>query len=65
MAVLIGDFQLGSDSAVILDYSQFLQEPPVKWLKWMKPRNEWITACRSFDELADRLRLDFIVLPPN
>lgn len=58
-SVVIGDFGLGSDAPIILDYRADSQKPEVKRLKWgldVKD-NVWITAARSFDEMCDSLRL--------
>ncbi len=67
LSLVIGDFEIGSDSAVILDYSETPDNPCVKWLRWgrTEPRNEWVTACQSFDEFADRLQLERIYFPPS
>jgi hypothetical protein len=33
-ALIIGDFGLGSDSPIILDYRDGTSDPPVLWLRW-------------------------------
>ncbi len=63
-ALLIGDFGLGSDSPIILDYRQG-PDPVVRKLAWVTVdegtgwsiHNSWPMIARSFDELADRLGL--------
>jgi hypothetical protein len=58
-ALIIGDFGLGSDSPVILDYALNPSSPPVLRLRW-GPRglgNEWVQGARDFDEFAEMLGL--------
>ena len=58
-ALLIGDFGLGSDSPVILDFARNATNPPVVRLRW-RPRaegNEWVQGARDFDEFAVMLGL--------
>jgi hypothetical protein len=58
-ALLIGDFGLGSDSPIILDYARSPSSPPVLRLRW-GPRgqsNEWVQGARDFDEFAEMLGL--------
>lgn len=59
--LLIADFEIGSESSVILDYTEDLGDPSVKWFDWGAPG--WVTACKNFDELADRLELDQLIFP--
>ena len=57
-ALVLGDFELGSDSAVILDYEADALDPPVKWLRYEGySHTYWDTACKNFRELSDRLKL--------
>jgi len=57
--LIIGDFQLGSDSAIALDYRNE-PEPAVLQLAWAKSdpskNNRWITAAPSFREMGRRLQ---------
>ena len=58
-ALIIGDFGLGSDSPIILDYALNPFRPPVLRLRWA-PRgqgNEWVQGTRDFDEFAEMLGL--------
>jgi hypothetical protein len=48
-ALLLGDFGLGSDSPIILDYARNPSSPPVLRLRWV-PRdqgNEWVQRARD------------------
>ena len=57
LALDIGDFGLGADSAIVLDYRH--KNPPVIRLKWRKPEsNVWVRCADSFDEFADMLALE-------
>jgi hypothetical protein len=57
LALDIGDFGLGADSAIVLDYRH--EKPPVIRLLWRKPEpNVWVRCANSFDEFADLLGLD-------
>lgn len=57
LALYIGGFGLGADSAIVLDYRQ--ENPPVIRLVWRKPEpNVWVRCADNFDEFADLLGLD-------
>lgn len=57
---MIGDFGLGSDSPIILDYAQDSTNPPVFRLRWgQNGHNEWVPGARDFDEFAIMLGLDY------
>jgi hypothetical protein len=57
LALDIGTFGLGSDSAIVLDYRH--ENSPVIRLVWRKPEpNVWIRCSDSFDDFADLLGLD-------
>jgi len=59
LCVDIGDFGLGSDSAIVLDYSEARSNPSVLRLKWRKPEpNAWVRCADTFDTFADMLGLD-------
>ena len=53
-ALLIADFGLGSDTAIILDYRT--EEPELLRLKRGKERNHWIPLGLSTEEFANKLR---------
>jgi hypothetical protein len=58
-ALIIGDFGLGSDSPIILDFGRDASNPPVLRLKW-GPRgqgNEWVQGAQDFDKFAEMLGL--------
>lgn len=57
-ALIIGDFGLGSDSPVILDFASDASNPPVLRLRWgPDQRNEWVQGARDFNEFAEMLGL--------
>ncbi len=58
-AVVIGDFGLGSDAPIVLDYSSDLQNPEVKRLRWGSSfsENQWVTASKDFDTMCRILQL--------
>lgn len=58
-ALDIGDFGLGSDSAIILDFHSNPINPPVLYLQWRERGNgnRWVQGARDFDEFAEMLGL--------
>jgi hypothetical protein len=54
--LIIGDFGLGSDAPIALDYSHGVK-PTVIRLHWNYPRTEWVKCAESFEEFADMLGL--------
>lgn len=61
LSVLIGDFGLGSDAPILLDYREDRSNPVVIRLKWRKSpghSNVWVRCATTFDEFADMLGLD-------
>lgn len=56
-ALIMGDFGLGSDSAIVLDYERSLASPSVRWLQWGVVGNHWLEAAPTFDVLAEALAL--------
>ncbi|HZD31967.1 MAG TPA: hypothetical protein VE779_09935 [Candidatus Angelobacter sp.] len=60
LAVPIGDFGLGSDTAVVLDYRSDRGNPSVIRLLWRQPPqpNTWVRCADSFDEFVHMLELD-------
>lgn len=60
-SLILGDFGLGSDSPIILDYLTSESTPCVKRLKWgpgPKCVNHWVEMASSFSEFADALQLE-------
>jgi hypothetical protein len=60
-SLIIGDFGLGSDAPIIMDYRE-PNNPPVLRLKWSeaglgKVRTSWVKGANSFDEFAEMLGL--------
>ncbi len=59
LAVHIGDFGLGTDTAIVLDYRQGGSNPPVLRLKWVwQEPGVWTRCADTFDEFADMLGLE-------
>ena len=58
LALVIGDFGLGSDAAIVLDYRRSADEPAVLGLAWSDEGNHWVELAASFDEFVRLLRLD-------
>ena len=57
-ALIIGDFGIGSDSPVILDFAFTASSPRVLRLRWgLDGPNEWVQGARDFDEFAQMLGL--------
>jgi hypothetical protein len=58
-ALVIADFGLGSDTAVILDYARDPINPPVLRLRWSErgKNNQWVQCAKDFDEFAEILGL--------
>ena len=42
LTVLIGDFGMGSDAPIVLDYSRGTNAPTVIRLKWSPDGNHWV-----------------------
>jgi hypothetical protein len=63
-ALIIGDFGIGSDSPVILDFGRDAANPPVLRLHWGPGgRNEWVQGARDFAAFAEILGLAGGVAP--
>ena len=60
LALDIGDFGLGSDAPILLDYRINRQEPRVLRLRWSDKGtdNHWIEAAPNFETFADILGLN-------
>jgi hypothetical protein len=58
-AIVIGDFGLGSDSPIVLDYARDRVNPPVLRLRWKQDQQtEWVEGAHDFDAFAAMLELD-------
>jgi hypothetical protein len=58
LALIIGDFGLGSDAPIILNFAANCEDPPVFRLRWGSGGNtEWIQGATNFDEFAKLLGL--------
>ena len=53
--IVIGDFGLGSDAPIVLDYSNNPSNPSVKRLVWGKQKNYWEKIADNIDELLNKL----------
>ena len=58
LALVIGDFGSGSDTAIVLDYRRSPNEPSVMRLAWTSQGNHWVEAAPSFEAFAQALQLD-------
>jgi hypothetical protein len=59
LSVILGDFGLGSDAPILLDYRDDRSTPSVICLKWRKPEpNVWVRCADCFDQFVDMLGLD-------
>lgn len=58
-ALVIGDFGMGSDSPIILDFAANQSSPPVLRLRWHSEceHTEWVQVAKDFDEFASMLGL--------
>ena len=58
-SIVIGDFGLGSDSAIVLDYRGSPTAPRLLRLKWgaLGEGNHWIPLASDFREFAEKLGL--------
>jgi hypothetical protein len=55
-ALILGDFGLGSDAPIILNYAIDAVDPPVFRLRWLPNQpTKWVKGARSFDEFASIL----------
>lgn len=56
--IIIGDFGLGSDAAIILDYSEDKKKPSVKRQVWSKEGNYWEIMANSFSDFIKLIELE-------
>lgn len=66
-ALIIGDFGLGSDAPIVLDFARDAANPPLLRLRWgpRGPGNEWVQGARDFDEFAAMLGLELTLTDPG
>lgn len=57
LALDLGDFGLGSDSAIILDYRTSRTDPTVLRLAWTDHGNHWVPLAANFEEFAQGIGL--------
>ena len=57
LCLVLGDFGLGSDAPIILNYEKNRFNPSVFRLRWCQPRgnNSWVQCASTFDEFAQFL----------
>jgi hypothetical protein len=55
LTLLIGDFGLGSDAPLALDYRLSATEPRVIRLRWAQDGNHWVEVAPTFDQFAAHL----------
>ncbi len=61
LTLIIGDFGLGSDAPIALDYRANFENPPVIRLRWGEPfakdfsNNHWVEIAPSFAEFIQML----------
>ncbi len=53
--ILIGDFGLGSDAPIALDYRKDKNTPAVIRLLWAKDGNHWVEIAPNFAAFAKHL----------
>ncbi len=56
LTVIIGDFGIGSDAVLLLDYSQTATDPRIIRLKWAEEGNHWVEVTATFDQFAKMLK---------
>jgi hypothetical protein len=57
-ALILGDFGLGSDAPIVLNYAVDALDPPVFRLRWVANQpNKWVQGARNFGEFASLLGL--------
>jgi hypothetical protein len=58
-ALILGDFGLGSDAPIILNYAVDTFDPPVFRLRWTDNQpTKWVQGARNFGEFVSLLGLD-------
>ena len=61
LALVIGDFGIGSDAPIILDYQVDRSNPSVKRLQWPETnsgKNHWVEIAPSFSDFVGMLGLN-------
>jgi hypothetical protein len=67
-AILIAEFEIGSDSMIVLDYRENPSDPQVLRLKWAEPfpaGNRWEILAPDFAHFAEALGLKQIFYSPR
>jgi len=54
--LVIGDFGLGSDAPIALDYRKSTPDPAVIRLRWAREGNHWLEVASNFAAFASYLR---------
>lgn len=57
LTLIIGDFGLGSDAPLALDYSRMANDPRVIRLRWAQEGNHWVEVAATFDQFAAMLKV--------
>ena len=57
LTLLIGDFGLGSDALLALDYRHSSLEPKVIRLQWSRSGNHWVEVAQNFDAFVTMLEI--------
>ena len=55
LTLIIGDFGIGSDAPLALDYRQDLYEPRVIRLRWAENGNHWVEIAPNFADFVRHL----------
>lgn len=58
LVLIIADFEIGADTALVLDYGLDPVDPPVRYLQWNPPgpaHNSWVTVAPNVEALAQQL----------
>ncbi len=58
LSAAIGDFGIGSDAPIILDYRDCIDIPTVLRLRWSSGGNHWIRVADTFDAFVSMTGLD-------
>lgn len=53
--LIIGDFGLGSDAPLALDYREQLDEPKVIYLRWAQDGNHWVEIAPNFADFVRQI----------
>jgi len=56
LTLIIGDFGLGSDAPLALDYRPSPTKPRVIRLRWGNDGNHWVQVAETFGQFASHLK---------